>query len=192
MGQFAALLRGVNVGPTTRVPMAELRELLESHGARCVKTHLNSGNAVFDLEASPKSIDAELGGLISERFGFAVDVTCRSKKQLGAALTLDPLGRLGEDDSKYVIAFMPELPGADAIREVLGGASSGVGTYAAGEECAANGREFYVWTPAGVSKSQALKAFAKAKPAPFATVRNVRTVQALIDLIPPRSGSPAG
>lgn len=179
MGQFAALLRGVNVGPTTRVPMAELRELLEQHGAKSVATHLNSGNAAFHLHASPKSIDAELADLISERFGFRVDVTCRTKKQLQKVVALDPLGQLGEDDSKYVVAFMPTRPAAAALAELLAAELPGE------ERCALDGRELYVWTPAGVSKSEALKQLARSGAADFATVRNIRTVQALIDLIPP-------
>lgn len=115
MAQFAALLRGVNVGPTTRVPMAELRELLTDFGASDVRTLLNSGNATFHLHHSPRTIDAALTDLISERFGFQVDVTCRTKKQLESVIALDPLGKLGEDDSKYVVAFMPSRPRAAAI-----------------------------------------------------------------------------
>ncbi len=179
MAQFAALLRGVNVGPTTRVPMADLRELLEVFGAQDVKTHLNSGNALFHLHHSPKTIDAALTELISERFGFQIDVTCRTKKQLESVIALDPLKKLGEDDSKYIVAFMPSPPKPAAIKPVL------AADYPAGETCAHKGREFYVFSPRGVAESQALKALNKTKPAAFATARNVRTIAKLIELIPP-------
>jgi uncharacterized protein (DUF1697 family) len=44
---FVALLRAVNVGGT-KLPMADLRALLEGLGLTNVRTYLQSGNAVFD------------------------------------------------------------------------------------------------------------------------------------------------
>ena len=47
MGTYVALLRAVNVGGT-KLPMADLRALLEGLGLTDVRTYLQSGNAVFD------------------------------------------------------------------------------------------------------------------------------------------------
>ena len=44
---YVALLRAVNVGGT-KLPMADLRALLEGLGLTNVRTYLQSGNAVFD------------------------------------------------------------------------------------------------------------------------------------------------
>ena len=44
---YAALLRGINVGGAKKVPMAELRTLMEGLGYGDVRTYLQSGNAVF-------------------------------------------------------------------------------------------------------------------------------------------------
>ena len=52
-GTHVALLRGVNnIGATTRITMAELREALEGVGLREVQTLLNSGNVVFTAPAN--------------------------------------------------------------------------------------------------------------------------------------------
>ncbi len=45
--RYAALLRGINVGGGKKVPMAELRGLLESLGLLDVRTYLQSGQAAF-------------------------------------------------------------------------------------------------------------------------------------------------
>jgi uncharacterized protein (DUF1697 family) len=177
VARFAALLRGVNVGPTTKVPMAELREVLEGLGATEVKTHLNSGNALFYLHASPKSIDGILTAAISERFSFQIDVVCRTKKQLESAIAHDPFKGKAIDDSKYVIAFMPKPPKAAAIKPVL------AAEYPHGELCALKGREFYIWSPKGVSQSKSAPALAQSKAADFNTARNVRTIKKLIELL---------
>ena len=46
-----ALLRGVNLGGNKKVPMAELRRLVEDLGFTEVSTLLNSGNVVFAARA---------------------------------------------------------------------------------------------------------------------------------------------
>ncbi len=53
---YIALLRAVNVGGT-KLPMADLRVLLEGLGLTNIRTYLQSGNAVFDAgdDAEPAS-----------------------------------------------------------------------------------------------------------------------------------------
>lgn len=50
--RYAALLRGINVGGYQKIAMADLRELLEALGLTDVKTHLQSGNAIFSSEVT--------------------------------------------------------------------------------------------------------------------------------------------
>ena len=54
-GRWVLLLRGINVNPSTRVAMAQLRSLLEGLGFEDVTTILQSGNVVL---ASPERPDA--------------------------------------------------------------------------------------------------------------------------------------
>ena len=44
---YLALLRGINVGGKNKVPMAELKALLEELGLEDVRTYIQSGNAIF-------------------------------------------------------------------------------------------------------------------------------------------------
>ncbi|MBJ7459034.1 MAG: DUF1697 domain-containing protein [Thermoleophilaceae bacterium] len=177
MARFAALLRGVNVGPTTRVPMAELRELLEELGGSDVATLLNSGNAVLQIHASPKSIDGILSAAMTERFGFRVDVVTRTKRQLEAVLAHDPFGDLVTDESKSFVYFMPTPPRAAAIRPVL------AAEYPDGELCELKGREFYLWSPSGGAKSKAAEALKRSKAVEFSTARNVRTLRKILEIL---------
>src|ERR1700744_4210713 len=59
MKRYIALLRGINVGKAKRVPMADLRALMESLGYAGVRTLLNSGNAVFDAKAGTAASHAK-------------------------------------------------------------------------------------------------------------------------------------
>lgn len=71
------LLRAVNVGGT-KLPMADLRSLLEELGLSGVRTYLQSGNAVFDAaEGEPATalataIEARLQRAVGARVGVLV------------------------------------------------------------------------------------------------------------------------
>ncbi|MFD5625101.1 DUF1697 domain-containing protein [Streptomyces sp. NPDC127072] len=85
MTTYAALLRGINVGGSKKVPMAELRTLLEGLGYDGVRTYLQSGNAVFTAgHGDEESLAAELAAAIERHFGFTVGVLVRDHAHLRA------------------------------------------------------------------------------------------------------------
>ncbi|MFF9347680.1 DUF1697 domain-containing protein [Streptomyces sp. NPDC014734] len=85
MTMYAALLRGINVSGHKRVPMAELRTLLTELGHGDVRTHLQSGNAVFSSPSDDAdALAAELERAIEKRFGFPVPCLVRDGSYLAA------------------------------------------------------------------------------------------------------------
>ena len=91
MPGFVALLRGVNVGKANRVPMAELRELLDALGYTEVATLLNSGNAVFDVTTGSAAGHAKaIAAALGERLGVDVPVIVKSAKELRAIVADKP------------------------------------------------------------------------------------------------------
>ncbi|MFD7018387.1 DUF1697 domain-containing protein [Streptomyces sp. NPDC059161] len=88
---YAALLRGINVGGNRKVPMAELRKILNELGHGDVKTYLNSGNAVFSsTSGDPDALAAQLEAAIEKHFGFHVACMVRSGPYLRAVLDACP------------------------------------------------------------------------------------------------------
>jgi uncharacterized protein (DUF1697 family) len=176
MPRFAALLRGINVGPTTKVPMPELRAFTENElGYTDVKTLLNSGNLIFTGHVSPKAVDAQLADAFSERFGFRIEVVCRTTGQLESVLKHDPFGKVANDDSKLLVLFMSKQPKKNAaLKEVL---DADYGK----ELCDLRSREFFIWSPNGVSESKSWPALAKSKTVDHVTGRNIRTIKKIVD-----------
>ena len=73
---FVALLRAVNVGGT-RLPMADLRMLLQGLGLTDVRTYLQSGNAVFDTadpDEPPQALATAIEVRIARDLGPRVGV----------------------------------------------------------------------------------------------------------------------
>lgn len=167
------LLRGINLGPSRRVPMAELRDLLGDAGYDGVRTYVQSGNVVLTGSADPAELEAEVQRLISDRFGFDVPVIARSRDELAGVVALNPLADVATNPKRYQVSFLAaELP-ADAVATLQ---AAVVGE----ERLVAHGRELYAWHPEGVARSKLWNALAGKGLSTVATARNWTTVTTLL------------
>jgi uncharacterized protein (DUF1697 family) len=66
--RYLVLLRGINVGGRNKVPMAALRDLLESHGHTKVSTYIASGNVILSSDQSAAAIKRELEDALPKTF----------------------------------------------------------------------------------------------------------------------------
>ena len=168
MTDCVALLRGINVGKSKRIAMADLRSLLEGLGHANVRTLLNSGNAVFeakrgDAMALAKAIEKAIAG----RFGFPVAVVVVTATELRSIVKENRLRQADKDPSRFLVAFA--RPGA------LGAAKALVARSWAPDALALGNKAAYLWCASGLIESKLAKAFAKAT-GETATTRNWATV----------------
>jgi uncharacterized protein (DUF1697 family) len=175
--QQVLMLRGINLGPTRRVPMADLRALFADAGYGNVRTYVQSGNVVLDSTATPAELERQAATLISDRFGFEVPVVVRTRRQLAAVVKLNPLGDVADNPKRYQVSFLSAKPGAKTI-EMLQAAAVGQ------ERVVAHGREIYAWHPDGVARSKLWNALAGKGlgPGVIATARNWTTVVTLLEM----------
>ncbi len=175
MGRRVVLLRGINVGPNKRVPMAELRELFSDAGFSDVRTYVQSGNVVLSSDAAPAELEEQTERLIAERFGFEAPVVSRTRDELAAVVERNPLGEVAEDPKRYQVSFLSaELD--DATVDRLAGAAAPT------ERFVADGRELYAWHPDGVARSKLWAQLAGTELGVKATARNWRTVEKLLEM----------
>lgn len=59
-----ALLRGINVGGRTSLPIAQLREIAQGLGLAKVSTYIQGGNLLFEGGGSPEAVEAALAAAI--------------------------------------------------------------------------------------------------------------------------------
>jgi uncharacterized protein (DUF1697 family) len=170
-----AMLRGINLGPNRRVPMADLRALFADAGYEDVRTYVQSGNIVLGSSASPADLEREAQRLISERFGFEVPVVVRTRAQLAAIVKRDPLGDVADNPKRYQVSFLSDKPAPDVVTKLQEFAVEP-------ERLVAHGRELYAWHPAGVARSKLWNALAGKGLGVNATARNWTTVLALLEM----------
>ncbi|MFD5101356.1 DUF1697 domain-containing protein [Streptomyces albidochromogenes] len=176
---YAALLRGINVSGHKKVPMAELRELLEELGHRDVRTYLQSGNAVFTTDAgdSEDALAAALERAVEKHFGFGVDCLVRSGPYLAAVADACPFPAAELEGKQLHVTYFSRPVTADRFAPVDPAAYLP-------EEFRLGDRALYLYAPDGLGRSRLAEALAK--PALLkgisATTRNWNTVARLVEM----------
>jgi uncharacterized protein (DUF1697 family) len=170
--RWVVLLRAVNLGPDNKVPMAELRALLEAAGYGSVRTYIASGNVLLDGPRGRGDLGPALERLVADAFGVTTRVILRKPRELAAMVAAHPFGA---DTSETHVAFLAARPAkAEAARlEAVDPGS---------DRAILAGAEVYLRLPRGVHGSRLSIARVESLLGVPATLRNWRTVAALAEL----------
>ena len=170
-----ALLRGINLAGKKKVPMARLRELASDLGFADPKTHVQSGNLVFDTDLDESETVRALEEAVRSAFGFDVPVISRTADEMGAIASSHPFSDLGLDDRLLQVAFLDRPP--ERAVEVLIDADE-----YADDRFQGDGREVYLAYPKGSARSKLGHALLERRLGVSATLRNWRTVSKLAEM----------
>jgi uncharacterized protein (DUF1697 family) len=155
MKRHIALLRGINVGKAKRVPMADLRALMEGLGHANVRTLLNSGNAVFDARGgTPAALARTLRAAILDKLGVDCEVIVKTAGELDAAIAEHPLRRHANDDARLLVMFV-QAPSTLAELKALESTDWSPEAFAVGAQAA------WLWCADGIIESRVAKAVGK-------------------------------
>ncbi|MEU6067868.1 MULTISPECIES: DUF1697 domain-containing protein [Streptomyces] len=178
MTTYAALLRGINVGGRKKLPMAELRQLMDGLGHQGVRTHLQSGQAVFSTgRGDEESLAAELTEAIEKHFGFSVDVIVRDHAYLEAVVGACPFPAAGLEAKQLHVTYFSAPVTADRFAEIDAAAHLP-------EEFRLGDRALYLYAPDGLGRSKLAEVLSRPRinKGLIATTRNWNTVVKLVEL----------
>jgi uncharacterized protein (DUF1697 family) len=174
MTRQIVLLRGINLGPHRRVSMPVLRDVLGSAGFDDVRTYVQSGNVVLASDASPDELARQCERLITDAFGFDVDVVARTRDELAEVVGRNPLREVAVNPKRYQVSFLSGEPDPDGVAKLAALAIEP-------ERFVALGRELYTWHPDGVARSRLSTQLAAQRGLGVtATARNWTTVTNLL------------
>jgi uncharacterized protein (DUF1697 family) len=156
--------------------MSDLRELLDGHGYRDVRTHLQSGNVVLSSPLAPRKLEARLERQLATGLGMEVRVLVRTGAELAAVVRRDPLGKVATNGSRYVVSFLSKRLPAKAARELEAADVDPA-------QLVIDGRELYAWYPDGVQRAPLAKLLADERLGVVSTARNWNTVTKLLQLL---------
>jgi uncharacterized protein (DUF1697 family) len=118
--RYLVLLRGINVGGRNKLPMAALRDLLESHGHTKVSTYIASGNVILSSDRSSAAIKRELEEALPKTFKLDSDliaVLVLTLAQVRAVVRKRPKG-FGDDPETYYsdAVFLIDIDASTAMK----------------------------------------------------------------------------
>jgi uncharacterized protein (DUF1697 family) len=120
MARYVALLRGINVGGSNVIRMADLRACFEAQGFGDVSTYIQSGNVLFSVSGSSRTLARGIERTLASTFGYPASIVLRSEQQLRAVVEGAPRGfGARPEEYRYDVAFLKEPLTAEAALAVV-------------------------------------------------------------------------
>ena len=182
MNTYVALVRGINVGGKS-LPMKEFVSILDDLGAGDVKTHIQSGNAVFQSKSDDAPhLASKIGSEIKKRRGFEPRVLVLRLEDVEEAIAANPFPEAESDHATLHLGFLTSVPD-DPDFERLESLKKD------SERFRLIDRVFYLHVPEGVGRSK-LAANAERLLGVAMTDRNWRTVRKITEMAKEVGGMP--
>jgi uncharacterized protein (DUF1697 family) len=173
---YVALLRGINVGGRTKLPMADLRALMETLGHANVVTYIQSGNVVFTSAAKEAKVASDIAAGVKQKFGYDLAVIVRTRAQLAKVVSGNPYLKSGADPSKLHVTFLAAKPSAAAIAKLDPDRCPP-------DEFVVQGREIFMLLPNGMGRTKLTIDYFEKRLGTPGSARNWNTVNKLLELM---------
>jgi uncharacterized protein (DUF1697 family) len=166
MTRYAALLRAVNVGGTSKLPMADLKRMGEEAGFEAVSTYIASGNLIFRSDHDESAVRKALEEKLEAYAGKRVAVHVRTAEELAALAQRNPFSDC--PPNRVVVVLIESAPPADTLDRIAGRQA---------EEIALGEREIFIHYGEGQADSKL-----RIPAAADGTGRNMNTIAKLAEL----------
>ncbi|TVZ57048.1 uncharacterized protein (DUF1697 family) [Lutibacter sp. Hel_I_33_5] len=170
MTRFIILLRGINVSGKNKLPMADLRQLLNDLEFQNVQTYIQSGNIILDSDKSKSEVCQKIKDGIASKFGYDVPVISRTISEWKKVIKNYPFPT--ENEKIVAFTFLDKKTVAQEI-EIK---NQGEDQFKVVDDLV------YLYCPNGFGKSKITNNLFERKLKVTATTRNLRTTLKLIEL----------
>jgi uncharacterized protein (DUF1697 family) len=172
------MLRGVNVGGSSRIKSEALQRVYETLGFADVRTLLQSGNVLFrstltDRARLAKRIMQEL----ERQLELPVQTVLRTLREVEAIVERGPALSGRADPGKLLVMFLSSVPSAAAQAALLKWHRS----KELPEMLELRGPEIYLYYPDGIGRSKLTNAVIERKLDTWGTARNWNTLTKLAE-----------
>jgi uncharacterized protein (DUF1697 family) len=174
---YIALLRGINVSGQKQIKMADLKKMWEELGFTEIETYIQSGNVVFRSDQNDqRKLYLQIKEQIIKTFGFEVEVIILRSEELVNIRDNNPfLNESDKEKNRFYITFLAEKPDEKNI-EILK-----TFDYSP-EEYRLESKAIYFYAANGYGRAKMNNNLFESKLKVFATTRNWKTVNRLIEM----------
>jgi len=178
--RLVLLLRGVNLGGSRRLAMADLRDLLTGLGHTEVSTLLASGQAILTSDREPVEVAAQAQERLATELGLRTDVLVRTAAELADLVAANPFGTADDDGARHAVTFYRDPLTPAQLADLAPDRPARDRPDPQGpDEFRAHGRELYLRLPGGFADSRLAIAVGRVNGNP-GTTRNWNTVRKLL------------
>ena len=170
MKRFIILLRGINVSGKNKIPMSDLRVLLNELQFQNVQTYIQSGNIILDSSKNKVAVCQIIKEGIKSKFGYDVPVFARTISEWEKVIKRYPFSL--EDEKIVAFAFLSKIT-KETILEVK---NIGEDKYKIVNDVV------YLNCPSGFGSTKLTNNVIEKKLDIIATTRNLRTTLKLLEL----------
>lgn len=170
MKRYIVLLRGINVSGKNKLPMQDLRDLLNKLGYQNVKTYIQSGNIILDTDETKVVVCQKVKEGIAERFGYDVPVIARTISEWEEVIAKYPF----PTDNPKIVAFVFLDQKTEEIKIEAKGIND--------DEYQIDHDMVYIYCPTGFAKTKISNNLFERKLKVTATTRNYNTTMKLLVL----------
>ncbi len=170
MTRYCALLRSVNLGPTRRLKMDELRACAAAVVAGDVVSVVQTGNLIFDSKADAGELETRLEAAIEATFSLKTLVFVRSAAHMAALVGHNPFPQAAIDDPAHLVAMTMRKPVTEAALDAVRAANPGP------EQLSARGTDLYIRYPIDIGHSKLNNLLTEKRLGSLGTARNWNTV----------------
>jgi uncharacterized protein (DUF1697 family) len=175
MPKFISILRGINVGGSRSIPMAELKTLYEALNFKRVTTYIQSGNVIFKCD-EVAGLSLRIENKIRERYNYEVPVILRTLDEMKEILKRNPyIKEEGIHQDKLHVTFLKEYPHPELIDKIK---TNGYEN----DRFVVEANEVFLYCPNGYGRTKLTNSFFESKLKVVATTRNWNTVNKLVEL----------
>lgn len=172
-----ALLRGINLGGTNRLPMKDLTRIFAEAGGQDVTTWLQSGNVIF--RATPLrmlTVVETVAETISDQFGLQVPIITRNLDEMERVVQANPFLKEEKIELKTLhVSFLRDHPDTSRIESLATDRSPP-------DRFQIMGRDIFLHLPTGVARSKLTNQYFDSKLRTISTMRNWKTVLKLLEI----------
>ncbi|HLT20576.1 MAG TPA: DUF1697 domain-containing protein [Thermomicrobiales bacterium] len=177
MTSYVAFLRGVNLGAKNKVPMKELRAVLDDMGYQNVRTYIQSGNILFEADDFVEArVAQEMQAAIEAHFGVVSPVVLRSAAELAAVAAANPFDVAAIEPAKLHVMLLNREPAQEDVARLDPDRSPG-------DSYVVKNREIYVHFPNGAGRSRLGVDYFDRVLGVTATARNWNTITKLLEML---------
>jgi uncharacterized protein (DUF1697 family) len=118
--QYAAFLRAINVGRANRIRMEELRALCAGLGFEDVRTHVQTGNLVFESSVGSESVAATLEAALAAHGLKNANAMVRTRQELAAVVAACPFDDYPRGEYRCYVTFFRDTIGGGELHKLEG------------------------------------------------------------------------